>query len=40
MCILVICGMIPLVNFLAGPAALVCWIVYWVKIAGFSAKLA
>jgi hypothetical protein len=35
-----ICGVIPLVNMLAGPAALICWIIYWVKIAGISGKLA
>ena len=39
MCILGCCACIPLVNYLCGPAALVCWIVYWVKIAGFSSKL-
>jgi hypothetical protein len=33
------CGMIPIVNFLAGPAALVLWIVYWVKIAEFSSMI-
>jgi len=33
------CGWIPLLNYLTGPAALVCWIIYWVKIAGFSKKL-
>jgi len=33
------CACIPLVNYLAGPAALVCWIIYWVKIAGYAKKL-
>lgn len=39
MCIAGICGVIPVVNFIAGPAALICWIVYWVKIAGYSKQL-
>ncbi|MGA2246339.1 MAG: LapA family protein [Verrucomicrobiota bacterium] len=39
MCILGCCACVPFVNYLCGPAALVCWIVYWVKIAGFSQKL-
>lgn len=40
MCILVCCGIIPLLGVLCSLAALVCWILYWVKIAGFSRKLA
>lgn len=40
MCILACCGIVPFVNILTSLATLVCWIVYWVKIAGFSAKLA
>jgi len=40
MCILPCCGIIPVVNMFTGIAALVCWIIYWVKIAGFSNKLA
>jgi hypothetical protein len=39
MCICACCGIIPLINFLAGPATLVLWIVYWVKIAEFSRLL-
>jgi hypothetical protein len=27
-------------NLICGPVGLVCWIIYWVKIAGYSAKLA
>ena len=38
-CILVICSIIPFLGFLASIAALVCWIIYWVKISGFSNKL-
>lgn len=40
MCILACCGIIPLLGILASLGGLVCWIIYWVKIAGFSAKLA
>ncbi len=39
-CILTICCIIPLVGIFTGIAAIVCWILYWVKIAGFSATLA
>jgi hypothetical protein len=27
-------------NLICGPVGLVCWIIYWVKIAGYSGKLA
>ena len=40
MCILACCGWIPILGILTGLGTLVCWIVYWVKIAGFSGKLA
>lgn len=40
MCILACCGIIPIINWFSGIATLVCWIMYWVKIAGFSGKLA
>jgi hypothetical protein len=33
------CGIIPLVNILAGLAGLVLWIMYWVKIAEYSRQL-
>ena len=39
-CIAACCGVIPLVNFLAGPVALVCFILFWVKVAGYSGKIA
>ncbi|HUB51368.1 MAG TPA: hypothetical protein VL986_04430 [Terracidiphilus sp.] len=39
MCICGCCGIIPIINFLALPAAFVLWIVYWVKIAEFSRAL-
>jgi hypothetical protein len=38
--ILAICSVIPFVGFLAGIGALICWIMYWVKINGFSNQLA
>lgn len=40
MCILACCGWIPFLGILASLGGLVCWIIYWVKIAGFSAKIA
>lgn len=39
MCILIVCGVIPFLGPLCSLAGLVCWIIYWVKIAGFSKKL-
>ncbi len=40
LCISSIAGIVPLLNILAGPVTLVCWIVYWVKIAGYARMLA
>ncbi len=40
MCILGCCGIIPILGVLCSLGALGCWIAYWVKIAGFSNKLA
>lgn len=40
LCISSAAGVIPLLNFLAGPVSLVCWIVYWIKIHGYSNMLA
>lgn len=40
MCILMCCGIIPFLGPLCSLAGLVCWIIYWVKIAGYSKKLA
>ena len=40
MCILVCCGIIPLLGILCSLGAFVCWIIYWVKIAGYSAQIA
>lgn len=39
-CILNVCAIIPFVGFLAALAGLICWILYWVKIDGYSAKIA
>lgn len=39
MCVLFCCGIIPLLGALCSLGGLVCWIMYWLKIAGFSKKL-
>jgi hypothetical protein len=33
-------GMIPYIGLLFSLGALICWIIYWVKISGFSKQLA
>jgi hypothetical protein len=33
-------SIIPFVGYLTGIAALVCWIIYWVKVAGYSSQIA
>lgn len=33
--ILVCCGFIPVINIFSGIAALICWIIYWVKVNEF-----
>jgi hypothetical protein len=38
MCILMVCPF-PIFMILLMPAGLVCWIVYWVKISGYSRAL-
>jgi hypothetical protein len=38
-CILNCCGIVPFIGALAAIGGLVCWIIYWVKIAGFKTKL-
>jgi len=38
-CIANVCSLIPGLNFLAGPVSFICWIIYWVKIAGFSKQI-
>jgi len=39
MCITRVCTVIPFLGIFAAIASLVLWIIYWVKIAGFSRKL-
>jgi hypothetical protein len=39
MCLLTIVSMIPIVGFATGIGALVCWIVYWVKIEAYARML-
>jgi hypothetical protein len=39
MCLLTIVGVIPIVGFAPGTGAFVCWIIYWVKIAGYARTL-
>jgi hypothetical protein len=39
MCILACCSIVPILGILCALGAVVCWIIYWVKIAGFSGKL-
>ncbi len=39
MCITRVCTVIPFLGIFAAIASFVLWIVYWVKIAGFSRKL-
>src|SRR5262249_1043188 len=34
-----ILNLVPIVNYIAGLAALVLWIMFWIKIAGFSKQL-
>lgn len=40
MCICACCVIVPLLGFFVGIAHLVLWIVYWVKIADYSRRLA
>jgi hypothetical protein len=40
MCILNCCSIIPYLGCLAGIGGLVCFIIYWIKIAGYSKQLA
>ncbi len=39
MCILFACGVIPFLGILASIGGIVCWIMYWVRIAEFSRRL-
>lgn len=38
-CALGVCSIIPFIGILTFIPALICWIIYWVKIAGYSNKL-
>ena len=38
-CILFVCGLIPIVSLFAGMAGMVCGILYWMKIAKYSAEI-
>lgn len=40
MCILACCGIIPFLGILCSLGAFICWIIYWIKIAGYSGQLA
>lgn len=40
MSILSCLSVIPSVGILCAPAGMICWIIYWVKIAGLSGRLA
>jgi len=40
MCVLNVCTVIPILGLLCGLAGLVCWILYWVKIADYSGRIA
>jgi len=39
MAILMVCSVIPSLGSIAAIAGLVCWIIYWVKIAGYKSML-
>jgi hypothetical protein len=38
-CILSCCSIIPFLGILAALAALICWIIYWVKISNYKTTL-
>jgi ABC-type Fe3+ transport system permease subunit len=38
-CVLAVCSIIPVIGFITSIAAFICWIIYWVKISGYSNKL-
>lgn len=38
-CILACCSVVPFLGSLAAIASLICWIVFWVKIANYKTKL-
>lgn len=38
-CVLQCCGIIPILGGFAGIGGLVCWIIYWIKIADYKTLL-
>ena len=38
-CILACCGVIPFLGYAASLASLICWIIFWIKIANYKTKL-
>ena len=40
MCVLSLSGFIPVLGIVGSLAGFVCWILYWVKISGYSQRLA
>jgi hypothetical protein len=38
-CVLLCCSIIPMLGALAGFAGLICWIIYWVKLAEYKSLL-
>lgn len=38
-CILYCCSIVPVLGVFAGLGGLICWIIYWVKIAGYKTQL-
>jgi hypothetical protein len=38
--ILAVLSIIPIIDILTGIAGLICWVMYWVKIANYSAQIA
>jgi hypothetical protein len=38
-CVLNLCGIVPVIGTFAGLAGLICWIIYWVKLAEYKNKL-
>lgn len=39
-CIAYCCAIVPILNILAWPVSLVCFIIWWVKVAGFNKAMA
>ncbi|MBI4680338.1 MAG: hypothetical protein HY753_03805 [Nitrospirae bacterium] len=39
MCILGVVSIIPYIGVLFGLAGIVCWIIYWIKISGYSSQI-